>query len=335
MIGRTVRSRPVSVLGAVLLLCIGLGVAAAGPLTAMTWPPVAAVLPLTLGGAFLVMGRERTFSATFTVDAIEIGDPPSSIRYDQIRYVWANGLAHDPGSFSKSSSVIHVEHDGGMIRIPGRLDHPSSQVYTFLASQVPLRGGRAVNLALAEYLEREESDCGPDQVWTYTMSAHRRRRLGDRRLRIVCVGVLITGAVWLALGLCGKAEFGWGIAGVIAVIAGGLILLSTRLGNDLLVARGLKHSSLVIGPRGMAMVQGDVQGEMCWPEVLEVRYAPRPFALWSSNYQSPGMPFSRIRVKGADIRVLDIYERPLYVILGRIMACSGAAGKGVGRDPSP
>ena len=145
MIGRTVRSRRVSVLGAVLLLGIGLGVAAAGPPTGTTWPSVAAVLPLALGIAFLVMGSERPFSATFTADAIEIDDSPSSIRYDQIRYVWANGLAHDPGSFSKSSSVIHVEHDGGMIRIPGRLDHPSSQVYTFLASQVPLRGGRAVN----------------------------------------------------------------------------------------------------------------------------------------------------------------------------------------------
>ena len=74
---------------------------------------------------------------------------------------------------------------------------------------------------------------------------------------------------------------------------------------------------------------------MCWPEVLEVRYAPKPFLLWSSKYQSPGMPFIRIRVKGADIRVLDIYDRPLYVIFGRIMACSGGAGKGGRGDPSP
>ncbi len=273
------------------------------------------------------------FSATFTTDAIEIGDPPSSIRYDQIRYVWADGRVHDPGSFSKSSCVIHVEHEGGLIRIPGRLDHPSSEVYTFLASQIPLRGGRAVNPALAEYLEREESDCGPDQIWTYTMSAHRRRRFGDRGLRIVCVGLMIAGAGWLILGLWGKAELGWGIAGVIAVIAGGLIWLTSRIGNDLLVARGLKNSSLVIGPRGMAMVQGDVQGEMCWPEVLEVRYVPKPFALRSGHYQSPGMPFIRIRVKGADIRVLDIYDRPLYVIFGRIMAYSGATRKAAATRP--
>ncbi len=332
MIGRTVKSRPNPIWGVVILVCAGLGVAAAGPLTGTSWPPVAAVLPLAFAAALLVMGRDRPFSATFTAETMEVEDPSVSIRYDQMRNVRADGLARDPRTFSKSSCTIQVEHEGGLVRIPGRLDHPSCEVYSFLASRVPLRGGRDVHPALTEYLEREEACFEPDQIWTYTLASRRGRRGSYPRLRIFCVGLMIAGGAWTALWFAGKVETGWGIAGVIAVASGGVILLTTMLEGRHFVARGLKNSSLVIGPRGMAMVQGDIQGEIGWPEVLEVRYAPNPWALGIA-YQSSGVAFILCRVKGADIRILDIYDRPLYVIHGRIMACS-TLNRNQGNGPS-
>ena len=44
----------------------------------------------------------------------------------------------------------------------------------------------------------------------------------------------------------------------------------------------------------------------------------------------------RLRIKGADIRILDVYYRPLYVIRERILACSEHDGsRTVGPLPRP
>ena len=82
-----------------------------------------------------------------------------------------------------------------------------------------------------------------------------------------------------------------------------------------------KNASVVIGPHGMAMVQGDIQGEVRWPELLEIRFNTKPLA-FSLGSQS-GFPGILLRVKGADIVIADIYDRPLHVIYNHILASSG------------
>jgi len=75
----------------------------------------------------------------------------------------------------------------------------------------------------------------------------------------------------------------------------------------------------------MAMVQGGIQGEVRWPELLEIRFNAKPRGLSLSN-QRAMLPGILLRVKGADILIADIYDRPLYVIYNRILAASGRSG---------
>jgi hypothetical protein len=325
MIGQRVESRPAPTWFAILLVCVGVAAITAAPATGKSWPAIAAALPLAIGVSLLVMGRDRPFAATFTAETIEVEDPPASVRFDQMLHVRAGGRAEHPHTFRRSTCTIDVQHEGGTLRIPGRLDHPSRDVYAFLAEQVPTQGGRDINPLLSEYLERQEAFFGAEQVWTYTMERQRRRSSGYRRLRSFCVGVMLAAVVWMVVGFSGVAYIGWGAAGLVAAVAAGIFFLASFVSNAPLYQSGrkLKGSSLVIGPQGMAMVQGEIQGEIRWPEVLEVRYGFNPWSPNSKRNPAGGLPMIRLRVKGAEIQILDIYDRPLYVIYDRIMACSG------------
>ena len=70
------------------------------------------------------------------------------------------------------------------------------------------------------------------------------------------------------------------------------------------------------------MVQGDIQGEVRWPELLEIRFNARPRGLNLGN-QRAMLPGIRLWVKGAEIVIADIYDRPLCVIYNRILAAAG------------
>lgn len=324
MIGRRVESRSGLPWGALLFLVVGGALAVAAPAAGVGWPAVAAALPLALGFAALVIGRDRPFSAEFTAAAVAADDPPVTVPYDGLRNVWAGGRSYDPARFRKPTAAIDVEHDGGLLHIPARLDAPSHEVYRFLAGLVSETGGRDVDPALAEYLQRQESYFGADQVWTYTASGRRTRRFGRPRLRSFCAGLILGGAAWMAAGFSGLADVGWGLAGVFAAVLGVMVFAASFAENTPVNRRhrSWKRSSLVIGPQGMAMVQGPLQGEVRWPELVDVGYWPRPSSVLA---RGGALTSLRLRVKGADILIFDIYDRPLYVIHDRIRACAGLA----------
>jgi hypothetical protein len=87
------------------------------------------------------------------------------------------------------------------------------------------------------------------------------------------------------------------------------------------ILKNWKNASLVIAPEGMAMVQGLIQGEVKWPELLDVRFNVKPVGFHMGHHTAfPGIMLS---VKGANILIADIYDRPLHVIYNRILTLSG------------
>ncbi len=337
MIGRTVRSRPEPVVWALLLIGLGFVLAIAGPLAG--WPVLlpAALLPLAVGGSLLVLGRERPFVARFTEAGVEAGDPPVLVPYDRMLRVAAEQGAVDPKTFRKRSAALLVEHDAGVLGFPSRLDCPSHEIYAFLADRVPHRSGRDVHPALLDYLEREEARFGPDQIWVYSWTRRPRHSRQARRLRAICIGAFIAAVGWLALGFSSEAPIGWTITGVITAVTAAVLFLASRVANVPLsmAGRNLKQACLVIGPSGMAMVQGEVQGEIGWPEVLDIRYGPLFSFLGSGRGHASGLPFIRLRVKGAEIPILDIYDRPLYVIHDRMLECRSGQNHPAASFPEP
>lgn len=328
MVGERLEARSRFPLGALLLLAIGIGF---GALVIIQGRPESKqdmltlmVLPLALGLTSLLRSRERRLTATFQADGIEVegNDGPSHIPYASIRNVWANGRSPDPAGFQHRSCRIAVLHDGGMLRIPPRSNIPSHKTYQFLTGQVLANGGRDVNPNLKEYLERQERFFGQENVWTY-QAATQKPPTPYSRARTVAIGLLVTGVIWAALGFTGTGSISWGGAGITCVLFAALVFLVTYAQTSSIrsLPSGWRKASLVIGPQGLAMVQGELQGEVRWTELLDVLYMPkvRSFS-FTIHRKVPGIV---LRVKGAEFVIIDAYDRPLYVIHEQIRVSSG------------
>ena len=80
-----------------------------------------------------------------------------------------------------------------------------------------------------------------------------------------------------------------------------------------------KKSALVISPGGMAMVQGDMTGQLRWDELRDIRFRPKPTFLGLQS-AGAGMLGIHLVVAGATIVVLDLYDRPLEMIHEQLRA---------------
>jgi hypothetical protein len=325
MIGSRIESRRVLPWGSLLLLTAGFCMFIGGIANGEASLAISSALPFSIGLSVLFLGHEKKLVAEFAAESIEIENPPTSIPYAGLKSVRAGGIPHEPSSFRKARSPILVEHDNGVLQIPPRLNVPSHEVYRFLAEQVPTCGNRAVNSTLAEYLERQESYYGPEQIWTYNASVRKPPKGRFRAFRGFCYGLILAGLVWMFLGFAVGIDpkTGWGGVGILCSSVGVALFLITLVDRELNngAIRNWRKSSIVITPQGMAMVQGDLQGEVRWPELLDIRFRPKPRII--SFQYSHGLIGILLKLRGADILIADIYDRPLYVIHERILAASG------------
>lgn len=325
MIGERLESHRSFPVAAPLLVIAGLGLAVAGVAWGINGLLVGAVLPIAVGGSLWFLAQDRPLTATFREDGLELeGDgEPVLIPYANIRNIKVRGRpAGEPAGFEESSCPIEVVHDEGVLRIPARLNVPSHEVFRFLAGRVPESGDRGVNPALAEYLRSQESCFGPESVVTFR-AASRRTTSSRQGFRAFCIGLVLAGVAWAALGFSGAVESGWAGAGIACLVGGALLYAASfaELVSSNPLLKNREKASLVIGPLGMAMVQGEIQGELRWPELLEIRFQSKPGGFHVGYARmTPGI---LLRVKGAEILIADIYDRPLYVIYNRIMASAG------------
>ncbi len=117
----------------------------------------------------------------------------------------------------------------------------------------------------------------------------------------------------------GKDFFPWLPVGIVLAVFGGLFYLLFRLPATATGVRikNWRQASLVISPVGLAMVQGDVQGELRWNEVQNVQLRGRAKGIHvTSETTKPGIVLS---VEGAKILIADIYDQPLATIHEKIL----------------
>jgi hypothetical protein len=228
------------------------------------------------------------------------------------------GRSLDPKKPGPRSYPIHVFHEEGVVSIPPRLNVPSDEVFHFLLAQFSPGGSREVNPALRDYLQRQEEAFGPERVWSYRARKLAGKGQGGRRPRAVCLAVALAGLAWFASGLA-LGEPAWIGFGILAAVLGGLFFLAFWATSPSL-AHHKKHwrqASLVVSPVGLALVQGDMRGEMRWDELRDVQLHGRPRHFrHGAEHTMPGI---KLVVEGAAIVIPDIYDRPLPVIHERIV----------------
>jgi hypothetical protein len=315
MIGQTIELRRTFPLGAVLWSLAGLALDVLALASGNVHWAIASLLPWVLA-CLLLWRRERPFRAAFTETAVEVDDPPSSLPYAEMQGLLA-GRRRSPNPFKAGprSYPIQIIHDAGVVRVPARLNVPSDQVYTFLYNRFSSHGSRDVHPALADYLRYKERQFGADRVWSYRARRYRGIPAQFPRLAAFCLAVVLAGLTWGVIGTL-RSEPGWGVGGFLGAFVFGLLAgLLALQSRPLAVPGKLCQASLVISPDGIALAQADMQGQLKWDEVRDVQYKPRvPYGFQISDrgqHQGAGIV---IKVAGALIVILDVYDRPLPLI---------------------
>jgi hypothetical protein len=320
MIERAITSVPRSPLGGVLLLIVAGALAALALVLGNAHPGVGALFPCLFGLA-LLWRRGRPFVAQLMEQALEVSEPEVlSLAYGDIEGLNPIGRSADPKKAGGRSYPILIMHLGGVLQIPAHLNVSSEELYRFLYGQLPYSGSRDVNPKLADYLHQHLESFGPERVWSYRARAHRGRG-SSGRYGIYWAALALTGIGWMvAAGVLGKGYEEWGGFGGLALTLGLLGILGQWLGSMSGRRSRIKkwrESSLVISPAGLAMVQGEIQGEMKWEELKNVRYRPKVRS-WEINVGTPELGVVLV-LEGAQLGIANIYDRPLYLIYERIL----------------
>ena len=317
MIGKRVESRPSFPVMGVLLSLLTLAL-----LALAAWLPnihlaIGAIVPGIMA-AGLFLSRDPQIAIVFTEEGLEheSAGTAGSIPYHAIESVWTPRRKMDPTLEGARSYPIVIGHADGELRLSGKLDAPSDSVYRHLLGSVPIGGSDEVHDDLAEYLAEQRAEFGDDHVWSYRAAL---KQIGPnyRRLRAVMLATILGGLIWVVIGAVtngmGNDTTGWIVGGTLVMVSAGLFWMASFLSsNPGTKFKGWKESSLVVGPLGLALVQGNVRGEMKWNELREVKLIDAgSFRLRDQRTAGRGM---LLRVEGAGIFVPDIYDRPLYAI---------------------
>jgi hypothetical protein len=324
MIGEQIESRPSFPVGALIFFLIAVALMVLALVVQNIHPAVGAVLPLCITSA-LLWNRTPPFAGVFTEEALEVSYPgTATIPYDSLQGLWGKGRSSDPTKPGRRSFAISIAHADGTLEIPARLNVPSDDVYLFLYERFPPEGARGVSPLLQEYLEEQEKAFGPERVFCYRARAHMGRTSTYRRARAVSLAFVAAGVLWCVMpAFLPKGQgIGWLVAGITVVIFGLLFFVAFLAESRRSVGGGRiknwRKSSLVISPVGLALVQGDVKGEMRWDELrdLKMRSVHKSFEFHSTDF----FPGITLVFEGATVTIADIYDQPQRIIFERIRA---------------
>jgi hypothetical protein len=132
------------------------------------------------------------------------------------------------------------------------------------------------------------------------------------------VALMAAGAVWAVAPASVPPGDGWIFSGLLLCFVGFIWwLVSKRLQSPFPPgAKGWRNAGLVITPKEIGVVQGDLKGRLRWDEIIELRLGGKVEKLQlTSGAERYSIVLS---VEGAVFTLGDIYDRPLAIIYERL-----------------
>jgi hypothetical protein len=249
---------------------------------------IVAVLPALLGLALMLV-RLRGFSVELRSDGL--------LRCFQ--RVWRTGKS--------KSATISVLHRSGKLIIPPCKGVPIDQLFDFLRQMIPADELPFVDDSLRAYLAAQAATFEADRVSTFNANSTPLQR--SRKLSAMIAAALMTSIVWTIAAMV-LHDLLWTGGAVLLFMNTMLIYWLRRMITVKHIGiKQWKKSSLVIAPVGLAMIQGDLEGELLWDELRDLKF---------NNSISPRHRRIELRIDGAKIFVPDIYDTPVAEIHRRI-----------------
>ena len=316
MIGQTVNSQSHPTLGLLAIVFIGALLVVLAVIASKVLFAILSILPFVLAlTLWCCHSKSLCFQLTDTRLDFTNGE---DIPYSSMEGLWINGEGLKRNEVKLKRSVITLLHQEGSLQIPAHLNVRSDDLYRFLLDRFTLAGSRDVNEVLVDHLRQEIQLFGEDRVTSYRGRGHLGHTFGLRgKLLPALVALLLTGISWMIIDQMLVLHEEWTSAGIffcfvaIGLMAFGWVARSPRFVNKI-----RREASVIISPGGVAMVQGKIKGKMRWDELRDVRYVSKRRGRQRGINQRGIL----LRVEGTSFFIMDVYERPLPVIYGRILA---------------
>lgn len=259
-------------------------------------PAIFATLPGFIGLFLLVSGRQH-FYAEITDTGLSFDQGDFVVAFNDIDHLWTKD--------TRINGPVYVFHQNGMFKIPVLSAVANSEVYAYLRDAIP-QTVPPPNSRVSNYFQTQSQLFGPDKAWAYVQRP--RFTSGEPvGLRIFGWATIVAAIVWLFGGIAVNAP--WLFCCAIAMLVLGPVMISNAAAEPNSALAKHYDSCLVIGPAGIALTQGDLIGELRWPEVHGAKFLP------SSQNRRRRI---RLQVEGAHVEVLDLYNGPLDEIFARI-----------------
>jgi hypothetical protein len=308
-------------IGAALWCILGIMLLVAGLISGNMHLIFLALAPLSVA-AGLWFFRPAEFSGELTEDGLRFGSPPQKIAFDNMQNLTLAGKTQDPQDPGLAAGPLIVTHKHGVLEIPASLNPPAKELYRALWENLPKSGSRMVTRELISHLKNEETIFGSDHVHTFVARKYLGVGPSTRRGQACFVFLMLCGLIWIilaALQPMNKQNYEympWIFAGVFMIIIG-LLLWSLLVSNErrsAVLKPTLQNACLIISPSGIALIQEDLKGLLHWDELQNVSITNKPQFLDASIGKKRGTGALLLKVSGAEIRIVDVYDSPLPMI---------------------
>jgi hypothetical protein len=309
-----IHSTPRPPVFAVLFTLAGCGLVSAG---LVTHHPAFYLLAIPAAAAAIGLwcSRPRPFAAELTGTGLRVSSG-EEIPFSAIESVTLNGRPQDPQGKLKPGPV-GVIHKQGVVEIPVSANVPVVDLYHTLLARSAASSSCSIHPDLRSFHDNEVQTFGVERVWCYGARSRLGRRASIARSRLICILAGVTGIAWLVLPpwiLRWNTEDAapWMGIGAMALVLSFLIFLLLLIGQRSRegLFKNWQSSNVVVGPSGIAVVQGDLKGTLRWDELLDVKVGVKGplFSFAGSQDAHGGL---HLTVAGAVIRIADVYDRPL------------------------
>lgn len=273
-----------------------------------------ALLPGALAIADLIT-RRRKFAAEFSEDHFVLTGDEQEYPYDSIERLELRRIAEQPEAQRPKRFDIKIIHLLGTIVVPKSINIPSKQLYEFLLQRVHWQENARPIDKLSEYYAEQCLAFGADRVHAFGRRenwefAHWARRTFGR-----CLALVAAATAWILLEAYGqqgaKVSAEWISSGILLYfIAAMWCGFSWSYANPRRCipssVRNKTEPGIVISPGGLALIQGELKGEMLWEEIRKMTFK-------QGKFQKPIFTID-LGIEGGNIVIYDVFDRPLWKI---------------------
>jgi len=320
MLGQTVEAKSPLSKWAMVWLLLGIVLGVGGAVTSNPHFLMAALLPIVMGVA-LWKGRAADVVVTLEEKGIALFGTQHTLNYDEITAIFIGNTLLDAGTSTVARGPITIMHKHGRFFLPEQMNVSVVELGQFLVSRVPEQPEKEVHPSLAEYAAEQLAKFGPEKVTCIHQRPKTQQANKKSGWATFGKGLLVCGICWLVVSIVlvtnekvTESFAAWAGLGALAMVVGFSCWLLGRSRSSAAQVDTRKHGAacLVIGPAGLGLAQGDLQGKLRWDEITSIKNDA------AKSFGGKGNQALHLSFAGGVIVILDIYDRSLMEVASLI-----------------